>query len=421
MRFPDLQGWLEWQSTLHPSEIELGLERVADVWQVLHPTPLEPRVITVAGTNGKGSVVAYLTAIYEAAGYRTGCYTSPHLIHYNERIRIRSEMVTDDQICQAFEQIDRARGDRSLTYFEFGTLAALQIFSQQRLDLIILEVGLGGRLDAVNIIDPDVALITTVDIDHTDWLGDDLASIGREKAGIMRSETPAVYGGKQPPDSLIEHAQTVGARLYRPGADYSFSHSKAEWRWESNNSRRTPLPLPLLRGGYQLENAAAALMAIELLSAELPVDQQAARIGLQSATLPGRFQLFGADPLIILDVAHNPQAARALSSNLGDIYCEGRTLAVMGMLDDKRIEEVAEIISPRIDLWFVGPLDTPRAANAQRLETALIQIGVDGERVNLFDNFTRAVQDAVSSANKEDRILIFGSFFAVSEATELAL
>ena len=415
MRFDNLDDWLTWQATLHPKEIALGLERISTVWQRLSSAPFPCRVISVAGTNGKGSCVAYLEAILRAASYRVGCYTSPHLVRYNERIVIDGQQATDSEICGAFERIDQARGDIELTYFEFATLAALELFRKADLDVVVLEVGLGGRLDAVNIIDPDVALITTVDIDHTDWLGDNRDQIGREKAGIMRRDRPVVFGGRDIPHSVREYATTLGARLLVAGEDYRWRHLEQGWEWQHPTHPRHSLPLPVMRGDVQLQNAAAALMVLECLRSELPLDQRAVRFGLQEAILAGRFQVAGQDPLLIFDVAHNAEAARTLASNLGDIFCHGTTRAVFSMLDDKEIGEVIRIMRGRVDEWYLFPLQAIRAAPVERLQQALLAEGIEAGRIHSLADLEGAYQAALRQSVAEDRVVVFGSFYSVGE------
>jgi dihydrofolate synthase/folylpolyglutamate synthase len=406
MLFDNLDDWLDWQSRLHPKEIELGLERVSAVWRRLHPQPLGCKVITVAGTNGKGSCVAFLEAMLRTASYRVGCYTSPHLVRYNERVLIDGEPVSDRQLCEAFERIDQARGDTLLTYFEFGTLAALDLFAVAGLDVAVLEVGLGGRLDAVNIIDADVALITTVDIDHTDWLGQTRELIGREKAGIMRPGRPVVFAAGDMPDSIREYAGTLGARLLRAGLDYDWRRQDQGWEWLHGEHPRHSLPLP-------------TMMVLELLRDALPLDQRAVRVGLQEAQLPGRFQVLGRDPQVILDVAHNAQAARALAGNLGDMFCHGRTLAVFSMLADKEIEQVVEIMAPRIDEWYLFAIEAERAAPLARLEQVLDEQGIEASRRRSFGDVGAAFSAARAAAGEGDRIVVFGSFYAVGDAAKL--
>lgn len=420
MRFNTLQQWLDWQAELHPSEIELGLERVSTVWSQLHSKKFPVPVISVAGTNGKGSCVAMLESIARAAGYRTGCYTSPHLVRYNERIRIDGEEATDQQICSAFQRVDDARQTLPLTYFEFGTLAALDIFASAGLDLVILEVGLGGRLDAVNIIDPDVALITTVDIDHADWLGDTREAIGREKAGIMRPGVPAVCATPNPPDSVRKHAETIGARLYVAGEAFGVHQEEQGWSWWSQQRQRHSLPQPYLRGRFQLQNAAAVLMVFQALNTLLPVDQRAVRAGLQDVRVPGRFQVLARDPLVILDVAHNVEAATALASNLQDMYSSGNTCAVFAMLADKDLHQVVSVMKSRIDHWFCAPLSGPRALGADELATGLSSEGVSETTVTPCSTLGEAYDRARDCAGDGGRVIVFGSFLTVGGVLQLA-
>lgn len=413
MRFPTLAAWLSWQETLHPSAIELGLERAGTVLDRMGLRQPCHAVITVGGTNGKGSSVAMLDAILRAAGYRVATYTSPHLLRYNERIRIAGEMVSDAALCEAFERVDQARGDISLTYFEFGTLAAFDLFARAGLDCAILEVGLGGRLDAVNLLDADVALLATIDVDHAEWLGPDRETIAREKAGIFRAGHPAVCSDPHPPRTLLDEAGRIGARLHRLGIEFGFRRNEAEWAWWSEQSRRDALPLPALRGASQLENAAGVLMALALLAERLPVNQQQVRQGLREVKLPGRFQVVPGAVLEIWDVAHNPESAQELARTLRLMPCQGRTLAVVGMLADKDIDTVVQHLLPVIDAWYPATLSVPRGAAAERLVEALARHGVQTMRG--FDSVSAAHAAALSAATPGDRIVTFGSFFTVAE------
>ncbi len=419
MKFNTLDAWLDWQSNLHPSEIELGLDRVSEVWQKMQPGRLTPVVITVAGTNGKGSCIAFLDATLRAAGYQVGCYTSPHLTRYNERVRVAGEEASDSQLCDAFTKVDVARGETPLTYFEFGTLAALDIFADAQLDVIVLEVGLGGRLDAVNIIDPDVAVITTIDMDHTDWLGDTKEQIGAEKAGILRQQIPLVFGDPNIPQSVVDAAEALQAPLWLCDRDYGFQRLENGWNWQSRTKSRHALPFPYLRGGFQLKNASTALMVLELVTSRLPLDQRAVRIGLQEAALPGRFQLLGRDPVTVLDVGHNVQAMQTLSDNLSDLFCSGRTLAVFSMLSDKMIGDSIDAIKSRVDEWYVGALPTPRSESPGALTELLVSAGVKQEQVHSFVDIPAAMRAAQGEAGESDRILVFGSFYTVSAVGEL--
>lgn len=415
MRFQTLGEWLAWQESLHPSAIDLGLERVRVVLHRLDRKRLACPVITVAGTNGKGSSVAMLEAIYLAAGYRVGAYTSPHLLRYNERIRIAGEAVTDRPLIGAFERIDRARGDTSLTYFEFGTLAAIEIFAGAGLDVVILEVGLGGRLDAVNVLDADVALITPVALDHADWLGSDRETIGREKAGIMRPGRPAVCGDMDPPATLQQTADDLGATLYRIGRDFSVLDQDSQWRWQWDGRRRDALPPPALHGAFQRDNAAAVLMVTELLSERLPVSQAHVREGLANVRVPGRFQVVpGAVPLV-LDVAHNPQAAQALAANLAAWPMPGRVYAVAAVMADKEMGAMFAAMGQVVDHWCLTTVALPRAATAVQLAEVL-QYAVPGAAYDLFPNVGEALRALEPKVQANDRVLVFGSFYTVAAA-----
>src|SRR3569623_433378 len=414
-RHTTLDAWLHWQEGLHPNKIDLGLDRVRAVWRRLHAEAPPFVVITVGGTNGKGSSVAMLENILAAAVYRTGAYTSPHLLRYNERVRVAGETASDEQLCVAFARVDVARGDISLTYFEFGTLAALDIFFGAELDVAILEVGMGGRLDAVNILDADVALVTTVDIDHAAWLGTDREAIGVEKAGIFRARRPAVYGDEAPPQSVVTYAHDVDAELYVYGRDYHAEADAAGWTWSGGTRRRHALPAPHLRGSYQYINAAAVLMVLECLSARLPVSQYAVRHGLATVELPGRFHILDGLGLRICDVAHNPQAARALASALRDLRCGGRTHAVCAMLADKDQRAVVEALADVVDVWHVAGLSCERGSDAVML-SAVVR-GVAGERpVHTYDDVESALGAAQSMAAEEDRIVAVGSLYTVAAA-----
>lgn len=415
MRFKSLNEWLAWQETLHSAAIELGLDRVRPVLKRMgleHP-PFP--VVTVGGTNGKGSSVAMLEAILRAAGYRTGVYTSPHLLRYTERIRIYTEEIDEGNLCAAFERVDQARGGTSLTYFEFGTLAAIDIFAGARLDVAIMEVGMGGRLDAVNLLDADIALVTSIGIDHAEWLGDTREKIAFEKAGIFRPGRPAVCGDPDPPRTLIDHAAAIGAPLYRIGHEFGYRIEGPSWSWWSQARRRTALPHPALRGGFQLQNAAAVLMVLELLDDHLPLSQHDIREGLAAVSLPGRFQVLPGVPMRILDVAHNPHGALALAQTLRSQPCAGKTHAVVAMLADKDIGGVIEAMRGVVDVWYAAGLDVVRGASAARIVEALRAAGVPAP-IHVYGDVTTAYAQAIASARPEDRMVVFGSFYTVAEA-----
>jgi dihydrofolate synthase/folylpolyglutamate synthase len=410
-----LDDWLAYLERLHPSAIDLGLERVREVRARLDlklPFPL----ITVGGTNGKGSTCAMLESMLRAAGYRVGLYTSPHLLHYNERVRIDARAASDADLVAAFQAVEAARGATSLTYFEFGTLAAARMFDAARLDAAVLEVGLGGRLDAVNAFDADCAVITSIGVDHVQYLGGTREAIAREKAGIFRAGRPAVVAEPDPPAPLLEHAAHAGAQLYLVDRDFGARPGDGQWTYWSWLGRRGALPWPGLRGAYQLGNAAAALAALDALRERLPVDMGAVRRGLALVELPGRFQVLPGRPALILDVAHNPHAAQRLAENLDAMRAaaggRGRTLAVFAMLDDKDIAGVARALGARIAHWLVAPLRGARGASAERILQALARAGVSAPAQS-HPEVTSALRGAREIAGPDDRIVVFGSFHTV--------
>lgn len=423
MRFDSLQAWLDWQETLHPRKIELGLARVAGVYRCLHDAAPPFCVITVAGTNGKGSSAAMLAAILRAAGYRTGLYSSPHLLRYNERIRIDAEPVTDAMICRAFERVDAARGEVTLTYFEFGTLAALDIFMGAGLDVAVLEVGMGGRLDAVNIVDPDVALITAIGMDHCDWLGSDRESIAREKAGIMRPGRPVVCSDPDVPRALEDLAASEGAALYRLGREFDFRVAGGEWSWWSDAQRYGPLPHPALRGAHQLQNASGVLMVLQLLAARVPVPRAALRAGLLGVQLAGRLEVVAGEVTRVLDVAHNPDGAAALAAALAEWPLPGKTRAVAGVLADKDIPGLFAPMYAQVDAWYLADLDVARAATAQQLAATLATLDADGAGAPLrcFADPVAALRAAEADSEPGDRIVVFGSFHTVEAVRRAGL
>ena len=416
-RFNSLTDWLDWQEGFHPRTIDLGLKRVSAVYKALNPSTVKPLTITVAGTNGKGSCIAFLEAFYRSQGYKVGTYTSPHITEYNERIKIDGKPVSNNLICQAFDRIDTQRNDTSLSYFEFGTLAALDIFWRSELDIQLLEVGLGGRLDAVNIIDPDVALITSICIDHIDWLGETREAIGFEKAGIFRPDVPAVMGDINPPKSMIENAKEKNTPLLRINHEFSFKKNGNNWDWFSNYNNQhsyKSLPSPALKGEHQLSNAATSIMAVTALQNSLPISEDSIRKGLQTTTLKGRFQLIEGDIPILLDVAHNPHAVNALLNYLNESFSGKIIYAVFSMMKDKDIKGVIEIINPVVNQWFISPLSNPRTASQTLMGNCFKTHQIDNASFG-YKDFSEAFNDAKSHAKKGDLILIFGSFFLVSE------
>lgn len=410
--FTTLAQWLRWQETLHPAAIDLTLERVDHVQKAMALPKPAPVVITVGGTNGKGSCVAMLESILLAAGYRVGTYTSPHLLKYNERIRLNGVEAADEAIVDAFEKVDCIRGETSLTYFEFGTLAALYMFAQCPLDVVLLEVGLGGRLDATNIVDADLALISSVGLDHQQWLGRDREAIGYEKAGIFRSGRPAVYGDPDPPRSVLEAARQRRTALYCVERDYAYSAGSADWRWSFKQARLENLPPPRLVGRQQYQNAAAVLTALNVLSPVLPVDVAAIRRGLAEVSLPGRYQQVAERPEIRLDVAHNPDAFQMLAATLkAQAPCV--THVVLGILEDKAVEAMLPLLEAYVDYWHLARPDTPRGLPVERLR-AVAQC-CSQKPVYAYASINEAFNAARSAAVDDERILVTGSFFTVAE------
>ncbi|AFJ03651.1 Dihydrofolate synthase / Folylpolyglutamate synthase [Methylophaga frappieri] len=414
MRFDNLSAWLAWQETLHFKEIDPGLLRIRTVWKQLHgESALNFKIVTVAGTNGKGSSVALLSSICRAAGYKTASYTSPHLLSYNERIVIDGEPASDTTICHAFAAIDDARGDISLTYFEFATLAAMWIFCQQKVDVAILEVGMGGRLDAVNLFDADVALITPVALDHMHWLGDTREKIGAEKAGIMRSGRPVVCSEAHPPESVLNIAQRLQAPVTQAGLNFTYQVEGNQWHWQGDETTMRNLPLPALHGQYQLKNSAAVLAVIHLLQHHLPALNEAAiRTGLQQVSLQGRFQIIPGPVQRIFDVTHNQQGAENLCQVLRETPCAGNTFAVVAMLRDKDASSVFAALENQIDRWFVGGLIGERGQSGATLAASLLSV-IPNASYDVFESVQQAYHIAMAQAEASDRVLIFGSFHTV--------
>jgi dihydrofolate synthase / folylpolyglutamate synthase len=415
----NLPQWLERIERLHPKTIDLSLDRVRSVAQRLQIGFSCP-VVIVGGTNGKGSTCTMLTSILQQAGYKVALHTSPHLVRFNERAIFDGQQVPDDVLVRYLAQVEAARGTVSLTYFEFTLLAILRWFMDCTPDAVVLEVGLGGRLDAVNIMDADVAIVTSIDLDHMEYLGPTREHIGWEKAHIYRPGRAAICADPQPPARLLEYAQRIGADLWLFGRDFNCSGDKQQWSWAGRGARRSALAYPGLRGANQLLNAAAALAALEALKPRLPVSQQAVRTGLLTAEIAGRFQVLPGQPTVILDVAHNPHAAAVLAQNLEQMAFYPYTWAVFGAMRDKDLGGVIEKLKNHIDHWFVTDLPTPRAASAAQLQALLAQHGVapstqkgQEKQVQAFTTPVAALSQARAQAGQGDRILVFGSFYTV--------
>ncbi|BDR08080.1 bifunctional folylpolyglutamate synthase/dihydrofolate synthase [Comamonas testosteroni] len=419
--FPTLDAWLAYCERLHPQNIALGLDRVREVAQRMG-LQFDCPVITVAGTNGKGSTCAMLEAVALQSGFRPGVYTSPHLVHFEERCRVGGEIVKAEELIPHFEAVEQARvkdgKEVALTYFEFTTLAILRLMSLSRLDVAILEVGLGGRLDATNIIDADCAIITSIDLDHMELLGPDRESIGREKAGIMRAGRPVIVSDPVPPQSVIDHAAEIGADLWRFGKDFNYDGDKQQWGWAGRGRRYAGLAYPALRGANQLMNASGVLAAYEAIRGKLPVTAQAVRTGLSMVELPGRFQIVPGQPTLVLDVAHNPHSVAALTANLDAMGYFPTTHAVFGAMADKDWEPMLTKVGPLVDRWYFTDLPTPRADSAENLKAKLQQLQAQGVirkdvSMQTFANPQQALDAAVAASEAADRIVVFGSFFTV--------
>ncbi len=411
-----LDSWLAHCERLHPHTIDMGLDRVQEVVKRLG-LHFEACVITVAGTNGKGSTCAMLEACLLQAGYRTGVYTSPHLVHFQERCRIHGETVQADDLLPHFAKVEAARcqgSEISLTYFEFTTLAILCLMAHANLDVAILEVGLGGRLDAVNVIDADCAVITSIDLDHTDLLGPDREAIGFEKAGIMRAGKPVVVSDPVPPLRVLEHAASIGADLWQFGKDFNFTGDKQQWAWAGRGRRYSGLAYPALRGANQLVNASGVLAALEAVRTRLPVTAQAIRNGLAMVELPGRFQIIPGQPTLVLDVAHNPHAVAALSENLDAMGFYPTTHAVFGAMADKDVAAILARVGVLVDRWYFCDLPTARALSAQDLQKQWQSTNTRKNATSsIYKDPQAGLDAAVAAADPADRIVVFGSFFTV--------
>ena len=411
-----LADWLDHISRQHPQSIALGLDRaraVASRMGLARP----PVVLTVGGTNGKGSTCAYLERILSVAGYRTGLYTSPHLLRYNERVRLDGEEAGDEALVRGFARVEAARGDTPLTYFEYGTLSALAVFEEARIEVAVLEVGLGGRLDCVNLVDPDAAVVVSVDLDHQDWLGDTREAIALEKAHVFRTGRAAIFGEADVPASLAAHAREIGADLQVFGRDFRAVVRGDQWDFEGRREALRALPMPALRGRWQVGNAACALAALEAVRDRLPVSLGEIKRGITGVRLAGRLQVLPGRPAVVLDVAHNPHAAKALADGLGAMAYAARTLAVFGMLADKDIDGVVAAMAGRIDAWYVAAPASERAASAQQVAAVLEARGFAGA-TRTFATIALALDAALRDAGPDDRILAFGSFYTVAEALQ---
>ena len=413
-----LDDWLAHCEQLHPKTIDMGLDRVRAVAERMG-LRFDCPVFTVAGTNGKGSTCAMLEAILTQAGFRTGLFTSPHLVRFEERCRIRGQNVDASDLVAAFARVESARAEISLTYFEFTTLAILDTLARAGLDAVILEVGLGGRLDAVNIIDTDCAIITSIDIDHAELLGDTREKIGFEKAGILRTGRPAIVSDPVPPQSVIDRATEIGADLWLLGRDFNYSGDKQQWAWAGRGRRYAGLAYPALRGANQLINASGVLAALTAMRQQLPVTAQAVRYGLALVDLPGRFQVVPGQPALVLDVAHNPHSVAALALNLDAMGFYPTTHAVFGAMADKDLAPMLHRMDPLVDRWYFADLPTPRAASGAALQAAWQALTQRKDASSaVFSQPLDALHAAAAKAQAADRIVVFGSFYTVGGVLE---
>ena len=412
-----LKDWLGYIESIHPSTIDLTLERIKVVVERLN-LDISFSIITVGGTNGKGSTCAILESIYKEAGYKVGCYTSPHFLHFNERIKIQANPVSDDLICEAFTKIESVRKEISLTYFEYGTIAAMIIFADADLDIAILEVGLGGRLDAVNVFDSDCAIVTSIDLDHMDYLGHTREAIGFEKAGIYRANKIAICGDFDPPQSLIKYCESIHAELKMIGKDFAYEAHHDSFDFSIESSFVMNIILPKLQGDFQLANASSALMAVKIMEDQLPLTETSIQQGIASALLPGRFQEVKINPSLILDVAHNPHAAKSLRDNLRAHSVSGKTIAVFSILRDKDILGVVAAVSLDIDAWYIAEIENERAANIDTICKAIQKVNPSAHIVT-FKNIQEAYQFASNEVERNDRIIAFGSFYTVADIMKL--
>ena len=413
----NLTDWLGYIESIHPSTIDLTLERIKIVIERLNLDISFP-ILTVGGTNGKGSTCSILESIYREAGYKVACYTSPHFLNFNERIKIQTLAVSDEVICEAFSRIESAREGVTLTYFEYGTIAAMIIFSEAHVDVAILEVGLGGRLDAVNVFDADCAIVTTVDLDHMDYLGHTREAIGFEKAGIYRTEKTSICGDFDPPQSLIKHAELIHADLKIIGKDFGYEAHHDSFDFLIDSTFVMNLPLPKLQGDFQLANATNALMAVKAMEDKLPLTEISIQKGITLTLLPGRFQEVKKMPSLILDVAHNPQAARSLSHNLKTHVVPGKTIAVFSILKDKDIFGVINELNFDIDDWFIAEIQNERAASIENISNTIQKINLSAH-IEAFKNIQEAYQFASKEVRRNDRIIVFGSFFTVADIMKI--
>ena len=412
-QFKSLDEWLNWQQDLHPKNIDFKIERIKSVYNKLNIKQIAKKIIIVAGTNGKGSTVAILESLLHESKFKVGSFTSPHILKYNERIKISKQNIDDEALVDTFKVIDAARGDTTLTYFEFATLAAFYIFSKSSLDFAILEVGLGGRLDATNIIDSDLSIITSIGIDHTEFLGSSIDSIANEKAGVMRSSCYSIFAGPNPPATLLSNAQSNNVSLIFGHKHFTHNIYNTYWEWRGMNDTRLKLPLLPLTGDFQYNHASAALQAIEIIDKNILMNEGFLSNGLKNVSLMGRYQKCNKYPEVIIDVAHNEDSANKLFDNLNK-EDKKKTYAVIGLLNDKDAYSLIKPLAPIIEKWFIGTIDSERGMNSSEIKEKVLSI-VDDEKIDCFDNMNSAFEAAHSALYLKDRLIIYGSFYTVAE------
>ena len=409
----NLQEWLDWQQTLHPQNIDFKLERIKSVYEKLNIKSIADKVIIVAGTNGKGSTVAILESILFESKYSVGTFTSPHIKRYNERIKINKEEVTSAELIESFKIIDKLRGETTLTYFEFATLTAFYLFSKRKLDYVVLEVGLGGRLDATNIIDSNLSIITSIGIDHTEFLGTTIDSIALEKAGVMRPFSPCIYADQNPPSVLLSYAKKNGSNFLYNQNDFFTKILKDTWVWRSNLGKELVLPLLPLRGDFQYNHASAALQALEIIEPSIIENTKLLNEGINNISLIGRYQRISSNPEIIVDVAHNADSAEKLMDNVNR-EPKKNTIAVVGILKDKDVYSLVKPMVNNIDKWFCGTINSERGMNSDEIKTRMSG-AISHNDIETFDSIDEACTNAMKSLRKEDRLIVYGSFYTVSE------
>lgn len=412
-----ISHWVDYIQTLHHREIELSLERVRDVYLRMYPDGLAFKIVILSGTNGKGSTAELLASIYRQAGYRVGKFTSPHLIDFNERFNIAGQSVDDERLLAAFERVEQSRQDTPITFFEYGTLLAIDLFSTSQVDVAVMEVGLGGRLDSVNILDADVSVVTSISIDHTSWLGNTIEQIAYEKVGIARCGKPLVIGLSDAPQNMLDYAAQIGAQVSQVDTDFFYRKNTASttWEWSANNLVLTQLPFPYEQDGVQLNNCALALKALELLSADLPVEEIDIRDGIRNASILGRCQILNRAPYIVCDVSHNETSVARLSQFLDtlEVGARGRTIAVCGMLKDKEIKASLEEISARVDEWHAATIHHERGASAFEISSLIKSLSES--TVTQYDRVEDAYDAARATLTSDDCLVVFGSFHIVGD------